>query len=101
MIEFRVKKPWTEAGHKWQQIKARTEAPAHVTLFHMRINGVVYTEYSEEFITAYNKELIDKAKSRSFFPFFIVILFLSSLAILAIQKKYVEAEKSFKLFRML
>lgn len=44
------------------------------------------------------KELIDKAKSRSFFPFFIVILFLSSLAILAIQKKYVEAEKSFKLF---
>jgi len=58
VIEFRVKNPWTKAGAKWQQIKAQTEAPAHVTLFNMRINGVVYTEYSEEFINAYNKELM-------------------------------------------
>ncbi len=39
-------------------------------------------------------ELVDNAQQRSFFPFFLVLIFISSLVILAIQKMYVEAKKT-------
>jgi len=37
-------------------------------------------------------ELVDRAQQRSFFSFFIILLFISSLIILAIQKRYEKAE---------
>ena len=38
-------------------------------------------------------EFMNNAQQRSFFPFFLVLIFISSLIILAIQKMYVHAEK--------
>ncbi len=39
-------------------------------------------------------ELVNNAQQRSFFPFFLVLIFISSLVILAIQKMYVEAKNA-------
>jgi dipeptide/tripeptide permease len=41
-------------------------------------------------------ELVNSSQQRSFFPFFLVLIFISSLVILAIQKIYVEADKATK-----
>ncbi|MDW7682404.1 MAG: hypothetical protein SCK70_17700, partial [bacterium] len=42
-------------------------------------------------------EILNSAKTRSFFGLFIVLLFISSLIILAIQKKYSQSEPSTKM----
>jgi len=61
MVEFKIIYPEMEIAFKdWTHYKTDWQKPSKVNfaVYIFRINGIEYTEYSEEFIKAYNGDLL-------------------------------------------
>ena len=91
-------KPYTITVKNSGELEVAIHHPKDVDRFRARlVNDIRDYDRFISFSQIEVDEILNSAKTRSFFSLFIVLLFISSLIILAIQKKYSQSEPSTKM----